>query len=195
MPITVLKTISVSRITAANASPALEDEKQSAFYSLMESFLLLNPTPSDEQVHQLATSVGMDPETFESLIYKFFGDMVKHDEDAHGGDFNADQDLLADFGDEAEDEDTEAEEFLDEGDAQDDDNTVTASNVDDMPMNKQMFDTNDIEPIEAADQDGKAADEDGIPDPELLGGEDPIKEGSESDGAVDEEVLQETYDA
>jgi hypothetical protein len=189
MPITVLETISKSRITASDQAIGLDEGKQAAFYSLMESFLLLNPSPSDEHIHMLAEATGMDPETFEQLIYQSFGSLLHPPGDEDVGK-TSDSEVLSDpisneGGDELLTDVHEHEGLM---------ARLTASNVDDNtadPVNKNLFDLNDIEPITASDPDGRAAEDDGVEDPELLGGEDPLKEASDADGAVDEELVEE----
>lgn len=174
MPITVLPTISMSRVTAEDADIQLPADKQEAFYSLIESFLLLNPSPSDEHMHGLASAVGIDPETFEALIYKFFGSVI-----------NQQGDLLSDAED-SEDA-SDLEEVVDENAHADLMARLTSSNVDDSTMN--LFDTDDL--ITSSDADGQAASEDGVFDQELLGMEDTLKDAADSDGAIDEEQLEE----
>ncbi|MDN3040805.1 hypothetical protein P2L35_13975 [Enterococcus faecium] len=41
---------------------------------LIKLFLEINPTPSDEQFHNLAFSVGTDPETLESYAYQMLSE-------------------------------------------------------------------------------------------------------------------------
>ena len=198
MPITALKTISKSRVVAADQGIELPAEQQAAFYTLMESFLLLNPSPSDDQMHQLTTSTGMDPETFEQLVYQCFGSLLHPDASAE----QDDEEVLSDADEPEEEDDLLSDEggselLTDAHEHEDLMSRLVASNVDDNtadPVNRDLFNLNDLEPIEASDPDGRAAENDGIPDPELLGGEDPLKEASESDGAVDEELVQETLD-
>ena len=181
MPIKQIQTTSVMQSSInADADIQLDDEKQAAFYSLMESFLSLNPTPTDEHIHMLATSVGMEPETFEQLIYKFFGSVL-HPKDAAEA-------FLEDDEEEPIDDALHASLMDRIGASNSDDNTFGRV------INKQIFDVKDIEPIEAADFDGEAAETDGAPDMEVFGEKDPLKEASENDGAPDEELIQEIED-
>lgn len=184
-----LKTTSLSRIPASDSVPELDTEKQGAFYSLMESFLILNPSPTDEQVHNLTTSVGMDPETFEHLTYKFFGGVLHPTQEPE-----EDSEFLSD-GEDLQCEDDPDSELLSDDEYEDDEDGLMSritSGKEKNLINHQLFDTSDI--VEASDADGRAADNDGEPDAEVLGEEDPLKEASEADGAVDEEVLQEALD-
>ncbi len=41
----------------------------SALQDLVSAFLCVNDSPSDDQVHMLAKSVGTDPETLEAVVY------------------------------------------------------------------------------------------------------------------------------
>ena len=61
---------------------------------LIRFYLDHNPTPSDEQIHHLATLVGLPFEKFEECIYQLFGDYV---------------------GDEADDQDTDEPDDITDG--------------------------------------------------------------------------------
>lgn len=41
------------------------------------SFLQINPQPSDDQVHCLAASLALDPETLEAVVYQMLGAHVR----------------------------------------------------------------------------------------------------------------------
>lgn len=259
MPIKQLKTISMARVTAADQAIEMPAEKQGAFYSLVESFLLLNPSPSDEHIHQLASAVGMDPETFEQLLYKLFGSVLH----PKGG--SEPEEILSDNVDEMPP--GLEEEMLTDGNEHE--NLMARLTAGAAGVNPNLFDFDDIDEsvtaattsesglldraynelasalrgtgesykgdtlvehlvsyaegqpdfhqifgkgpgaginarhaaqeflkkppfkLESADADGRAAEADGVADPELLGREDPLKEASEGDGAVDEELVQE----
>lgn len=40
-------------------------------------FMLLNPDPPDEKIHEFAQSLGLDPDEFETIIYKLLTKLVK----------------------------------------------------------------------------------------------------------------------
>lgn len=68
---------------------------------LIRFYLEHNPEPSDDQIHHLATLVGLPFEKFEECIYKLFGEFVGEADD------------------EADQPDDIADELLDEGDDED----------------------------------------------------------------------------
>lgn len=84
MPITRLTTkptkLSASAV-AAEVSPDL--------YSFIEAFLVLNPEPSDEQVHALAATIDMDHESFEEAMYAILAKVVEGYEEAQAGKLTA----------------------------------------------------------------------------------------------------------
>lgn len=126
----------------------LTDERVSQLYSLIESFLIFNPEPSDEQVHLLAAAAGLSKEELEQYLFKFFGQVIEDEED-----------------EEAAVDPAEPSESP----------TPFISRV----------------KVTSSEPHSKLMEFDGVEDPELSGEEDPVKQASESDGAVDEEVLQE----
>jgi hypothetical protein len=79
MPIKTLEPVSKPsfEVTAMSQDP----ETQSKLYTLVESFLLLNPEPSDDQVHMLAQSINMDYEQLEAIVYKFFAQVLEELDD------------------------------------------------------------------------------------------------------------------
>lgn len=60
---------------ATNNGPPNEDLSVSV-EDIINSFLELNPEPTEEQVHTLAASLGMTPEDFEAVLYAMFGELV-----------------------------------------------------------------------------------------------------------------------
>lgn len=273
-----LKMTSVSRVdtTAATAVEITPDKKE-AFYSLVESFLLINPSPSDEHMHMLATAVGMDPETFEQLVYQMFGQLLDEEADegsplesptveangeempnndySHGDgqnysvmsaalaervrssgqltpkqkvvfntdDIDDDEDALDDEADsivattpaemkildrawqnlKAEmrkfNEHYEGETLLDHfvTYAQGDPNyeSVFGKGAAGATKCSQAADVYlQDQDITAADEVGDAAANDGIVDTEQFGTDDPMKEAGDFDGAVDDEVVHNTFD-
>lgn len=49
--------------------------------NLVLSFLALNPDPTDEEFHQLATAAKVPPEELEEAVYRLLATMVESDED------------------------------------------------------------------------------------------------------------------
>lgn len=200
MPIKQFKTISMASPVTAAVDVQLSEEQQAAFYSFVESFLLLNPSPSDEQVHTLATAVGLDPETFEQLLYKFFGDLLKPTPVESEVDPALDEpdEQTWDVDGSEEPDDIESDATLDDDLPEDIPEHLQASFLDRANSAKKqgLFDVNDLEVVDepsvtAADQTNRSAEDDGQPDLETEEGYvDPLKDASESDGSVDEEVLK-----
>lgn len=52
------------------------EDKEEELAALFRAYYRLNPAPSDDQFHALATSLGMDHETLEAALYKLVGDAV-----------------------------------------------------------------------------------------------------------------------
>lgn len=262
-----------------------EDERTLRVFDLLAAFLALNPTPSDQQIHALAGLAGLNPEYFESVIYRLVGVIQKEEEQTTGEDGlrNKIQDLLnedpmdqqpiapqaapqaapqvaptetleedpaeeAQVTDEDVDEDVdetledpeaedtgETEELQDDpDDAEGDSETLedpeaesadSADEGDDEEVSGEELtadpEADDEEPeppkkkkvvppkppadvvapskdgkvessiqrrILASDPYGRAAENDGVVDEELLGHPDPLKDASENDGALDEEL-------
>lgn len=256
-----------------------EDERTLRVFDLLAAFLALNPTPSDQQIHALAGLAGLNPEYFESVIYRLVGVIQKEEEQTTGEDGlrNKIQDLLnedpmdqqpvapqaapqvppqvaptetleedpaeeAQVTDEDVDEDVDetledpeaedpqddpedAEEDSDtledpeaeatdadgaEGDEEDSSEELTADpEADDEepepPKKKKVVPPKPPAKVAAPGKDGKvessiqrrilasdpygrAAENDGVVDEELLGHPDPLKDASENDGALDEEL-------
>lgn len=65
---------------ATNNGPPDEDLSVSV-EDIVNSFLELNPEPTEEQVHSLAVTLGMTPEDFEAILYEMFGDLVNENID------------------------------------------------------------------------------------------------------------------
>jgi hypothetical protein len=65
-----------------NSEDSSEDVREH-LYDLLGSFLRLNPSPSDEQFHALATSIGMDPAELESYAYEIMSVLFEDQEDDH----------------------------------------------------------------------------------------------------------------
>lgn len=47
---------------------------------LIEAYFRVNTNPSDEQVHALATSLGLDQETLEAVIYEYVGEALANED-------------------------------------------------------------------------------------------------------------------
>lgn len=45
--------------------------------TLIKNFFIANPSPTDEQVHALAESLGITPERLEERIYRMFSALLK----------------------------------------------------------------------------------------------------------------------
>lgn len=76
MPIRTLVTSSTVE-AAPSVAEALPPDKKELIYNILESYLQLNEDPSDDQVHALAFSIGMDHEVFEQLMYEILSQMVQ----------------------------------------------------------------------------------------------------------------------
>lgn len=59
-------------------TPEIESELK--FFDLLSAFLSVNPSPSDEQFHALAASVGVGPEDFEARVYRLMSMMMENEE-------------------------------------------------------------------------------------------------------------------
>ncbi len=59
----------------ADAAPT-DDETKACLIELLESYFRINKNPSDEQFHALATSLGMDKEVLETVLFGLVGDAV-----------------------------------------------------------------------------------------------------------------------
>jgi hypothetical protein len=66
---------------SVEGSPSNEDpaDDGASLEAIIQAYLDVNPTPSDEQIHHLAAMLGMTPESFEEVIYKMFGQYVSDD--------------------------------------------------------------------------------------------------------------------
>lgn len=58
----------------------LENTEEVKLYDFIVAYLRLNTSPSDEQFHSLAQSIGKDPEYLESVVYKIMALMFEDDE-------------------------------------------------------------------------------------------------------------------
>jgi hypothetical protein len=165
MPINILATTSSPPPRKVLAS--VEDEDSRALlYQLLEAFLRLNDSPSDEQMHSLASALGMDSEALESTIYSLFADVLDHSSD-----------------------DTKDSITFDDSDF-DDNDVLEDPDVTEVDDGTELIHFQ----VEGSDPDGKAAENDGTPDLEQLGQPDAYKEASELNGAPDEELLDELLD-
>lgn len=81
MPIQVVKTkpggSPPKKVEAAQVADSMADDEKESMYSLVEAYLLIVPDPSDDQIHALATAVGMDHETFEQFLYEILSKVVE----------------------------------------------------------------------------------------------------------------------
>jgi hypothetical protein len=79
----------------------IDEDEELTHEELITMFLQFNPTPNDEQVHQLAELVGVPFEQFEEIVFKMFGDIVGDAEDeVEGEEFDDVLDELEDDTDE-----------------------------------------------------------------------------------------------
>lgn len=79
MPIETVRTKPVrveSQLEVPSGVDTLDDESRNQLYQLIEAFLTLNPSPTDEQVHALSTSLGMDHKLFEAVIYRILSEII-----------------------------------------------------------------------------------------------------------------------
>jgi hypothetical protein len=51
----------------------------------IKKFLKNNPKPKDDQVHELAEKLGIDPHKFEEHVYMILGDLLKNEDKVGGG--------------------------------------------------------------------------------------------------------------
>lgn len=57
------------------------DETSEDLENFVRCFLLLNPSPTEEQVHALASAIGLDKESLEAVIYAMLGDTINMDDE------------------------------------------------------------------------------------------------------------------
>lgn len=142
---------------------AATDPKSPHLLALLEAYLLLVDSPTDEQVHSLSRAIGLDPETLEAVLYEMFGDLLRSEEEE-----SPDVALLGDELDAG---------LLDSDDLFDEDLDS------DLDLDQLA--------LEGSDEIGRLADNDGAPDEEQLGIPDQLKEAMDTDGEVDEELFLE----
>lgn len=150
MPITFVE-------TSSEDSHPPNDLDEGVFYQLLEAFLRLNESPSDEQIHALATALGTDPETLESKIYSMLADVLD-DGDSDEIVEDDDSDLTVSF-DDSDFDDSESPGELIEFPVQGSDPDNRAAEFDGKP---------DLEQLGQPDPYKEGAASDGAPDEELL---------------------------
>lgn len=128
-----------------------DDDKYVLLYQLVEAFFRLNDSPSDEQMHSLASALGMDPESLESHIYEFFSDVLEGSEGETLGDPD-------EYGEEDEDED----------DGPYDLHLTTLESADADGRAAENNGRPDLEQFGQSDVYKEASEHDGAPDEELI---------------------------
>lgn len=63
-----------------NESEAEPDSEELRVYDLLTSFFRMNPSPTDEEMHALATAVRMSAEELEQVIYRVMSVMMEDPE-------------------------------------------------------------------------------------------------------------------
>ena len=165
MPIQKVSTTSSSLKKGRVNALTLTSEQKAKLYTLIEAFLLFNPRPTDEQVHLLAKSVGMDHEELERVLYEFFAEVL-------------------------ETEVAESEDVVDHTDVPGAPGPTPEVFGYQDPLIITNADFDESINLRAGDDLGDAASIDGAPDMEQLGEPDPLKEASEHDGAPDVEQMR-----
>lgn len=81
------------KVTSANAVEAdLDDAVEdpgTTLYDFLVSYFGLVPEPTDEQIHQLALAIGMEPEELEAEIYRIMSIMFNDDAGDEADEFSA----------------------------------------------------------------------------------------------------------
>lgn len=77
--------MAIREIGSMIVEPESEEETKGRLYDFLFHYFQVNPTPTDDQVHALAHSVGEEPEHFERVVYQMLADIVEEvgDENAH----------------------------------------------------------------------------------------------------------------
>jgi len=66
--------------TEGNEEDDSPEEEEVAFFDFISSYFAYCPSPSDDQIHALATSIGVDHEELERRIYKLMSLMLENEE-------------------------------------------------------------------------------------------------------------------
>lgn len=63
----------------------LTEMSMEEIHAEIKKFLKKNPKPSDDQVHELAEKLGIDPHKFEEHVYMILGSLLKNEDKIPGG--------------------------------------------------------------------------------------------------------------
>lgn len=200
MAIKILATEEPPRVTSSLAIPKLDKEKPVELsqetllklYTLVETFLLLNPKPSDIQVHSLALALGLTHEFLESLIYEMFAEVLADDQEGSPEEVGEIEPTVSLLDLDEDDLDGLGEDSDDFGFGSDDLDSLDSPDESEDLAEDIMQDSVDPVQVYAADAFGEAAGKDGSPDMEQLGEENSLKEALDHYGPVDFQQVQET---